>query len=318
MAVVGFALEKVDSPKANWQENKQTFSRSFRVLVDDLADGPIIVLGALGLPLVGQFYAFGNESHPYCFCTSVKPERNGSARYWWDVEVEYETVDPKKVPAYGSEQQAQVDNPLVEIPEIDITTEATQEPVTGYYEEGDVFVTKAPRNSAGELFNPPPMRESNWPLLTISRNELISTPHPAIAVAYKDATNSDTFWGVPAGVAKFVGIDTKRLSKTLVGGTIFKYLRSTYKIRFRLDWDIRLLDAGSYFYPPFTETTRTFITRTGHPYIGLLDGNNGPLGGVDAKGYATPGTEPPVYLPAQRIYPRLPFSVFNLPGSFTA
>lgn len=167
------------------------------------------------------------------------------------------------------------------------------------------------RASNGEVFVPPPDMDVSSLILTITRNEDLLTPHPALAILYQDKLNSDSFWGASPGQAKCMSITTQRQVKQLPNGVNFPYLRSTYTFKFRGSWDIQLLDYGTYTSTIVTvdgEASRqdvTQVTKNMYPQTVLLDGNGGKL--------ADGGT--PVSL-VVRPYGSLPFSALNLPNSF--
>ena len=73
MAIIGIAQERPDSPQGSFEVGKHVITRKFRVITDSLADGPIVVAQAIGLPRLFQIYTFGDEFHPYCRCRSIDP-----------------------------------------------------------------------------------------------------------------------------------------------------------------------------------------------------------------------------------------------------
>jgi len=56
---------------------------------DNIDDGPLDVLMAPDLPVVGSWWEYGSDNDPWAFCTpeaSVKPVFNKEAGHWWIVE----------------------------------------------------------------------------------------------------------------------------------------------------------------------------------------------------------------------------------------
>lgn len=165
-------------------------------------------------------------------------------------------------------------------------------------------------NSANQPYIPPPHKEDMRMGIKITRNEDILAPHPALALAYMGAVNSDNFWGALPGQARCSSITVQRLQKQLPDGSVYPYLRATYDIKFMQTWNVNLLDSGDYWNKVITNNPLTiqkipFIDESGNPIKGLLDGSGNKL--------ADGGT--PVYKSYQ-VYPSLPFSLLNLPNSF--
>jgi hypothetical protein len=141
--------------------------------------------------------------------------------------------------------------------------------------------------SNGEVFDPPPKTMDRMLTLEIQRNESIATPHPALAIQYINACNSDVFWGMAAGVWLCKGINPERQERRTPAGAIFPFLRTSYTFEARAEgWDLQLLDYGTKYIsqtrvsaavassPPIT---RQFVTTENHPTSGLLNGRGGAL-----------------------------------------
>lgn len=403
MAVIGFAAERPDSPKASFEVGKYTVTRKFLVLTSSVLDGPGVVALAIGLPRLFQPYIFGTEFLPNCRVRSVVPERIKPASLEWEVTVTYETPERKhggggeggqeqQDSGTGEEQDGQFENPLLYIPEVETRFETYKQPIYGvrglgfkagvtngsadvsvnpgvkFFQVGDpVCLTDiTPRYFAfngsvitssigksiettvtaisgstvtlakpwtgvtstdpgatlfnlnfqpahasnGEIFVPPPEMDASRLILTITRNEDISSPHPALALAYQDSLNSDIFWGAAPGQCKVMSITAQRQTKQLPDGSVVVYLRCTYQFQFRPFWDIQLLDKGNFYFAATSMADPTparyaFQSREGQPIEGLLDGNGQKL--------ADGGN--PVFL-SIRPYRSLPFAALNLPNSF--
>jgi hypothetical protein len=163
--------------------------------------------------------------------------------------------------------------------------------------------------SNGEIFVPAPEMDESHLILTITRNEDINSPHPALAITYQDTVNSDVFWNAVPGTCKCRSITVQRQVKNYPDGSVFPYLRVTYIFHFKSTWDIQLLDKGTWYWYQQSGATpkrkQKFLSDDGQPIDGLLDGQGGKL----ATGAA------PVFLTV-RPYARLPFSALNLPQTF--
>src|SRR5262249_17092767 len=163
---------------------------------------------------------------------------------------------------------------------------------------------EACKNAAGEIFDPPPMKDQSMLILTITRNEDILSPHPATALLYQDTVNSDVFWGANAGQVKVANITAQRQTRQ-ISNAVLPYLKVTYVFHFRSpDWDSRTLNAGSYYRETMIGPKIFFKSVEGHPIKGLLQ--------PTSPGDKLPEGDPPNWITV-RPYNRLPFSALNLP-----
>jgi hypothetical protein len=109
-------------------------------------------------------------------------------------------------------------------------------------------------NSAGEPFDPPLEKDDSRPVLVITRPE--AGIDPGLFYQYRDAINSDPFFGAPAGTAKVQSIEaTRRFENN------FYFWDVTYTIHFRPDgWDLNVLDQGY-----------NALDANGQPTVRILD-----------------------------------------------
>lgn len=300
MAVVGTAAELPDSPSGSFDLQKNSFTRMFRVLVNSYSDGPLIVTSAIGIPGLFSTYATLNESHPYARVRSLDCERMAENSLYWIVTAYYETPDVER----ANETAAEFTSPLAELPEVQTTFETTQVPILKIYNVETEEIEPL-QNSAGEVFPPEknPTRDESLLILTITRNEAITSPHPALSVLYQNAVNSTVFWNSPVGTVKCTSIQAQRQTRQLPDGTIFPYLKVTYSFKFKDNWDIQLLDHGNYYID--NDEKIPFQDQAGNPILGLLDGAGANLGAEADPEFLT-----------IRPYKRLNFNSLNLPNSF--
>lgn len=328
MSIVGLAQERPDSPQASFELGKFHITRKFLVHCSSVLDGPATVALAPGLPLLFAPYQFGSEFLPFLRCRAVDPERLAPGATDWEVTCHYETPDWKDASqgdgghesggkgdgksgdggGTGQEHDGQFTNPLLMIPEVETHFENHKEVIYGVYNPAtQVFQPAAA--STGEIFVPAPERDRSHLIMTITRNEDIATPHPALAVTYQDKVNQDSFWGASPGQVKCQSITVQRLVKNYPDGSFLPYLKATYVFHFRDTWDLQLLDQGTWYWYQQSMSSpkkkKKFQTDDNQNTQGLLDGNGGAL--------ATGGT--PVFLTLQ-LYDRVPFAALNLPQSF--
>lgn len=158
------------------------------------------------------------------------------------------------------------------------------------------------------------MKDVGAEVLTISRNEVITTTVMTLANLYQNAINEDVFWGNDPKQWKCNGIKIKRMTRMLPSGLQVVYLRVTYVFHSRYpSWNISPLDNGPNYRSSALNGTRVaFMTKDKVPYRGLLDGN----------GLALADNAEPVYLgypnngDGYKVYRTVPFGSLNLPGSF--
>lgn len=97
MAVVAVRKRYQGQTASKDAGGKRFFVAYFQVETDDPQDGENVVLGAaavaLGIPLIGQGYSFGNDAYPSATCNSLRPEREDGTRVSWIVEATFETPD---------------------------------------------------------------------------------------------------------------------------------------------------------------------------------------------------------------------------------
>jgi hypothetical protein len=310
MGVVGCASERPGSPTGGGTFNSASFERKYRVQVDDLADGPVIVTGACGLPKLGRYYQFGNEVHHYALCRELTAERVQPASLYWEVTASYETpTRANRALGYPHEVPGESDNPLLQLAEVETSFEKFQQVVYYIYDVTTGRIAPATASN-DQVYDPPPMMDASRLIMTITRNEPLTALHPALGIAFMDSVNSDTFWGGLAGTWKVQGISAQRQTKQLPGDVVLAYLRVSYKFEARPTWDLQILDAGTYRYDSSirsaTRVRLAFLTSDGHPRTGALDGT----------GLALPDGATPVFN-VYRVYKRQPFAILGLPQSYT-
>jgi hypothetical protein len=162
------------------------------------------------------------------------------------------------------------------------------------------------RASNGEIFDPPPMKDASRLILTITRNEDITAPHPLTSVLFTDTVNSDIFFACLPGQVKCMGVTAAKQTKQLSNGAVFSYLKCVYQFQMRPTWDLYILNAGNWYWTDIKKLTKQkFLTEDQHPRQGLLDINGLKL--ADGLNPLFVGVRP---------YQRQKFSPLNLPQSF--
>jgi hypothetical protein len=200
------------------------YQRHFKVVTNDLTDGPHVIASHLLCPKRGDTYLVtAAESDIIATCIDVEVEPNGDSPFCWLVTAKYSTDRLVSLT---------LDNPLNVPPEIFWDFIPYERPITR-----DLFGIPLVTSSK-ERYDPPWVTEEKRPILRIRRNE--ATFSPANALAYQDTVNQDIFAGAGQYAAKINHI-TGRRSRDF--GLI--YWEVDYEIEFRREtfW-LYLLDQG--------------------------------------------------------------------------
>ncbi len=245
--------ETIDARKFDLGPNgERTYERVFRVTTDAKTVGSLEVYFASGVPRMWDYYLCENEYDYGARVVKVQPKQTADP-FTWLVTIQYSSgrVSPQQAkvgasPAKGSQPQQQDDtDPFARPPEIRWGFSQYQRVVT------KDTTGKAIVNSANDAFDPPPTVDDSRPTLTYVRNlidptfspELVGTYpawDPALAIAYQDAVNTDTFLGVPAGQAKVASLSASSVYER----GIF-YYKGNFEIHFRREgWALQILDQG--------------------------------------------------------------------------
>lgn len=158
-------------------------------------------------------------------------------------------------------------NPLEAPPKVSWSFATSNEPI-----DRDIF-DKMIGNSAKETYDPPISEEVDDILLKITRNE--AAYEPLFASDYKNAVNSDYFYGFAPGIAKLNLFN----GDLQLGGPSPWYIVA-YEIQFRRDgWKRRMLDQGFRTFDSETGKYTTIVDSKGKPLSEptLLDGNGNKL-----------------------------------------
>lgn len=253
-------VEKVASRTASFGiDGSREYTRVFRVRMSRAGDGCLTAVMAPGIPPLGLNYATTIEYDLGAICRSLEPRQ--ISKYVYEVTAKYSSKP--------SDSEEQDPNPLLRPPDIAWSKATYGKPLAKDLDGKPVV------NSAGQPYDPPVEIERTRQVLTITRNELAYDYD--LAEEYADALNSDTFYGKPAGRAKFaMPVATWKWENG------YEYWQVTYQIDFHPEgWALLLLDQGSYELVDGPDSTkvRKPIVDSGvtHSGLVLLDGEGGRL-----------------------------------------
>jgi hypothetical protein len=286
MQVTSVAPKKNGSTTRREQNGNRSYTRTWIVLTDDPRVGPKAVLDAVPV-LTGQTYDDGFEQDGRAFCVSVSATCTEEDGMQWEVVAEYGAFDAVEFP----------ENPLSRDPEISWEYQRTQEAVDR--EPGDPEADPPPKqikNSAGDSFDPPLLRDVRKPILKLTRNE--ANFDPLLAFTFHDKVNSNPFFGADPGYVKIEGITPQRVHNPAIGW----YWTVQYEFLFDTrTHDPQVLNQG--FKRLDDEGERVLCTDNNGEVV------TSPVW-LDEDGQQIPPDGDPVYLQFQ-IYERIDFSFLN-------
>ncbi len=244
-------------------DDDRTYTRTFIVISDDKNDGPIIVTTDPSIPRHFDVYAFGNERDNGSVVVDIDQERDIDNPLKWIVTVSYDSKD-KAVTKQRNRDKAPRDFDEDGVPdnmEIRYGTEVREKAAVR-----DVLTKKAIKNSAGDLFDPPPVAPDPVLVINITRDEAEDTFSADNVEKFIKKTNKKPFFGFPEGTCLMDDINSDRQFQN---NTFF--WRVNYQVKVRNDedkWQAVLLQYGP---NKLVNSTKVRIKDTeGHPIMGRL------------------------------------------------
>lgn len=281
MSVVGSAKEIAGRRGGSEKAGVREYRRAYLVETNQPHDSQMEVLRAPNLPTAGTPYATDREFDGAAIIVERSPKEIGDTGMWWEVDVLYSSSAEKQ-------KQEKPDRPKEEKPDNPLDWAAR-------YNWGFTNLTvpmvidaddKAVVNSAGDPFDPLPVKETCLRTVTITRNEPTFDVHEKRV--YDNKRSANAFLGFDAGMARMLPI---RSGERYVFNGI-SYFEVIYEIVFAYDcWQIKLLDQGPRYY----------LKNAAGDLLKVLDrDDNGVLTGkhvqLDGNGFKRILTKP-VYIP---------------------
>lgn len=285
MAVVEFAQQR-QGWEATETERGLMDTLVFRARTNSELDGPLDVMSYALAPKFGD----AHPSYPLLKCNGRRCTRYPGS--------EKGALDWLLTCTYSDEVEFS-SNPLTEVPRF--TWESEQYQVPAVKDRNGKGVV----NSAGDSFDPPPMKDKSRRIVTVTRNVVAV---PTWLLTYEDAVNSDIFvvdgFVVGAGQAKCQRVNiSERMQRDGI-----EYRTLTIEIHLSKDgWKIEPLDEGFRQINPENNTERIDIKdpQTGQKVTApvQLDGAGAVL--------ANPSLDNAVF-GSYGVYTQLPFSALPL------
>lgn len=234
MAVVE-VTEPIDSPSGSINEKyEREYVRTLHVECDTKDDGPETILNSGEIPVIGNGYAFGNDTDANAWLRSIQLRRkstDGETAWYWVVELKYSSARSED----GSDQAEE--NPLARPVRISGTTArysvfTRKGRNTANNNELEFF-----KNSAGDLLEPIEVQVT-LPVTVFVRNE--GSNPTAIKRQYENTVNESAIWGAEERTLKI----TEIVWQKVVEGD-YTYYEVTYSIEYNPEgYDYEPADAG--------------------------------------------------------------------------
>lgn len=286
--------------KGSARVTERTYRRRFLVKTTTSRDSEAVVLLAPGLPTIGSQFVQGSKFDAEARVTAITPERK--SRLYWYVDVDYSTNSDDK------------DTPLDRRPVMQFKFQTFRTPIVGQLKQtasgdADKVFEDCMRNTAGQVFDPPPEMDESRPVLTVTRNE--PRFNPQTAILFQDAVNKSPWGGATARQAKIMGITTSGRKTEKIKDVEYVYYPVTYEIHFKREtWDIRLANVGHYFLKDVNGSKRDVNNWVHFKEFGSVN-----VGMLDENGSFLPEGSSPVWI-TKRVYKELDFRLLNLPQKF--
>jgi len=211
-------------------EGHRTYKLQSLVKCSSSLDGPATVMTASGLPSIGSFWAFGNETDPWAFCyptMKVTPVNTGEPNIWWEVEQTFSTKPLNRC------QDESVDDPLLEPPKISGSFARFQKEIER--DRNNALI----KSSSHEIVRGIE-KDASRPQVNISFNSPILALDTISSMI--DGVNSVPMWGLTTRKIKLTTVSWERKMNGLCNYYYTKNLQ--FEVRYE-GWDVEdLVDKG--------------------------------------------------------------------------
>jgi len=259
-------LGLIDWSRTRDDEGHKTYKGTWKVETTDPDDGPQTIASAAGLPAIGAYWNYGNDSEAWAFRypnETIKPlKRSNEKNYHWTVDLTFGTRPLQRC------QTTSIENPLLEPVKmggsfVRYTREATHD------RNGDPILSSSHEMLRGSAVEFDENRPTVWIEKNFSANQL-TTFGPLI-----DHLNDATLWGVDPRCVKFSNVTWEK--KWYGACTAYWTARYFFDINFET-FDRSVLDEGTKILRPGGDKTnpQDFVLakdKHGQNKRVILDGN---------------------------------------------
>jgi hypothetical protein len=236
-------------------ERRRSYVRMFEVRTDDPADDATVAGGTPLLPRNGE--PFPNDE--FAVMVAIDPAQSSADNTLWYVTCRYSSdlpaeqqrealnYDSSGIPYQnpgstasagggGGGQVSREDDPRDRPAQFEVDWEQASEIVYADI-NGDAIT-----NSAGDPFDPPPMMERNYPVITITKNVALDNAILDIEKQqeYQEVTNSDTPWGRDEKTLRMVRF---KHSSAIENDLAYAVVSLSIKVKWDT-WTLLLADIG--------------------------------------------------------------------------
>jgi hypothetical protein len=266
---------------------RRNYTRVFRILTDDAHTGARAVRESLPVKL-GDYYQTVTESDRGSLCMGGKIQDEGADDgKSWIATVQYGPLSPLD---WGAGGPSPMDKPM------EISWDAIRlDEVCMYDVDGNPILNTA----LDPYIDPPVTRDGSRPMLILVRNE--PSFNEDFVESYRDAINVDEFWGKAPKTMKVEKIAGQRVNQPDYGW----YYTVRYEFAYNSKTWVKDIVETGYRQLSTDGTRREQIIINGIPPTSPVT--------LDASGrYFKPDDPTQAVHTRWRVYPELPFDVFNL------
>lgn len=248
-------------------ERRLKHTRVFEVITDDPNDDDTIAGAGPGIPRNGEFH----PNNPFAVMVDIQADNSSDSPNIWLVVCEYSTDVPREQsreaggysPSGQSQPGGKEGNPLAReddprfwAPKYRVDWEQSQEiafetVLGGEPELESIAWPWGNRicNAVGDPFDPPPMKEVSYPVVTIEKNYPIGDPLLSLDTQreWQNVLNLDTWKGIEPGLLKLCKFN---IVYDIHNGIPYGKITFGMKMNW-LGWDLRLINRGYRFIENF-------------------------------------------------------------------
>lgn len=261
------------------------YRRRFLVTCDRPDENPSIVKAASGIPAIAEALTVGGVTD-FSSVVVSRDARQMANRRLWEVEVKYSSESPNEDKTKNPEDES--DPYVVRWSSINIEKARGYELEPDSDNAGKVKLGDAIKNSAGEIFDPPPVYNDAMPVLYMETTIPAAQFNHSIIRKFVNKLNKNPVTiGTETYAARTVKCSQIEATYELKRGAGFWRIGQELQFNFEVEiaegavprmtsgWDEHLLDHGTYYLDGANKIK--FTDADGNPIKGNLDGAGGKL-----------------------------------------
>ena len=216
----------------------RSYTITFRVVTNNVLDGPAVVMQTPGLPRPGSWYFLGNDIDIYVWTRlnlKVTPTLKSEPNTWWEVEVQVSNKPPDRKEAHNACTGQEIQDPLLTPQKVSGSmVKRTEESVY------DRFGNRISNSAQEQLHGPNVQFDQSQPQIRIEQN--VPFLDLANVQSMVNSVNAFPMWGLDARMIKLSEFTWER---KFWGQCLVYYTRNfTFDIRYDT-WDRIIADEGT-------------------------------------------------------------------------